>query len=438
MKCRECGKFIDNDFLRCPFCGAEILNITNKRNTDEDIEVSLDKTIAISTIKELDLIDEINKQIEAINDDSYPIVNVLIEETKEEKDLNVEELVNIDINDENVITEDDLPKIKEESDDTSLQDEDVVESVDIRKSVEEQNEDDSEEKNESIIIQQTEERFDTDESLKKRKNVLTVCFLIVAVLCLIGGGIFFAKVLDDKEEAVLDYQQRMDKALKDYYETKNIDEIIYILEDVKNDSEKVKKLQEKARLYCDSWILLYIEENTLDRNEFEKVTTRYQEIFDGLYRYAIVTTDDRNIRLLTEKDYEDIKTQFNDVYNDSAEFFIALAAYEEKDYNNAYYLFGKIDEDNSYYDKSVAYNKQIISNIIELLEKDIKMLEVGIDELGVDDKLDRYILIEDTILEYNNIYSVNLSSFEEYQLILSEYTSKVFEYTEMIQNAVDA
>ena len=57
-----------------------------------------------------------------------------------------------------------------------------------------------------------------------------------------------------------------------------------------------------------------------------------------------------------------------------------------------------------------------------------------IDTLSDEEKLNVYIIIEETILEYNNVYNVNLSEQKKYQEILNIYTSKVSEYTEIVYN----
>ena len=99
-------------------------------------------------------------------------------------------------------------------------------------------------------------------------------------------------------------------------------------------------------------------------------------------------------------------------------------------------MFNRIDRNNAYYEKSVTYSDKIIDDIIKLLKNDINYLEVNIDKFEDSVKLQRYTQIEDIILEYNNTYvNVDLSKQKDYQEILSQYTSKVSEYTEKVVNS---
>ena len=137
--------------------------------------------------------------------------------------------------------------------------------------------------------------------------------------------------------------------------------------------------------------------------------------------------------ILTEKDYEELMIQFNDIYNDSAIFYDALELYKAKDYNKAYYMFNRVEESNSYYEKSVTYLSIIVEDIIEMINKDISKLEKNIDTLEDSEKLKVYTSIEQIIISYNNLYvSVELNEKNDYQELLSLYTSKVSEYTDKV------
>ena len=93
MKCLKCGKEFDEELESCPFCGASIENeemempqlkkediveedIKQDDNSNEEVQVEndeLDKTVSISSLsdtkelKDLSLIDDINKQIDSVN-----------------------------------------------------------------------------------------------------------------------------------------------------------------------------------------------------------------------------------------------------------------------------------------------------------------------------------------------------------------------------------
>jgi hypothetical protein len=229
-----------------------------------------------------------------------------------------------------------------------------------------------------------------------------------------------------------DYELSLKESLNTYYETSEIDDLIYLMNTVKNDEEQLKELQEAVKNTCYSWVLRYKEEDATSTEDFENITYKYKELIDGMFRYALVKVDDKYIRALSEVNYDELMLQFDRIYTDSLVFYEALDLYNEKDYNKSYYMFGKVTKENTYYEKSVTYISKIYENIMLLLNKDIVKIEKDISTLSDEEKLNIYILIEETILEYNNVYNVNLSEYDKYQEVLSLYTSKVSQYTDMV------
>ncbi len=315
---------------------------------------------------------------------------------------------------------------------------------DINRQIEKTNEEVS--SNEDVVVR-VEESFDentkSEEENKENVEVLSTrrkvfLFTGIAILILIFTLMTIwvvAGVNNKNTEATVDYLTRLNKAMETYYETEEIDDILYVLEEVKNDKEETKKLQAKTRTICDSWVLLYLNEEVEDKEAFEEATNKYKGLLEGLYRYAIVKNDTNLVRALTEKDYNDLLIQFDDIYSDSAIFYDALELYNNKDYNKAYYMFDRIESNNSYYEKSVTYCNLIISNILDTILNDISKLEKNIDTLDNASKLEVYSNIEQIIIDYNSIYSnIDLTQNDKYQELLSEYTSKVSEYTEKVLN----
>lgn len=336
-----------------------------------NVDVSLDKTIAITTLddtKELDnlsLIDDINNQIDRINKDSVERTGAV-----------------------------------------------------------------------EVITEPVKQKEVPSENLKSRKKIFLITGLVILLLFATLVGTIVGIMKEQRSESKINYVDKLGDALHTYYETDDIDDVIYILEEVKKDDEKVTQIHTKTKIICDSWILLYLNEEVENKDKFEKATSKYKGLIDGLYNYALVKNKDKEIRALTYNDYILLIEQIDDIYSDSAVFYDGLELYNDKDYNKAYYMFGRVDKDNSYYDKSVSYNNKIVSNIIELIEKDIDKLEDGIDSLSDRDKLKRYTDIEQIIIDYPNVYSsVKLKDSLDYKELLSKYTSKVSEYTDIVQNS---
>ena len=396
MKCPKCDKSIKDNLDICPFCSARVKSLdvssddTLKENIEliEKMEEQLSKTIELKPTKK------------KIRDDS---------------EVSLEETIAIGVEHNNSL----LDEINRQID---MLNEDA-EKRPVYKEDKDEYDDFDEEKLESLA------------SFKRRRKVLV--FTAFASIILISVMIVLLVVtnnLSNKSKINNDFDSRLSSSITTYYETSELDNLIYLMEDVKSDSEKIVNIQSEVKTACTSWVLRYIDEDVNSKEEFENITYKYRDLIDGLYRYALVKNDDQYIRALTESDYDEIIGQFDQVYTDSLVFYEAIDLYNAKDYNRSYYMFGKIEKDNHYYDKSISYIDKIYENIIELLKKDITKLEKGIDEFTDKDKLDRYIIIEETILEYNNVYTVELCDNEEYQKLLSSYTSKVSEYTELVYN----
>ncbi|HIS18026.1 MAG TPA: hypothetical protein IAC02_05405, partial [Candidatus Coprovivens excrementavium] len=341
---------------------------------EEDTESSeLDKTVSISSLsdtkelKDLSLIDDINKQIDTINE----------EENKEDVEINEE--------------------YKEEN--------------------------------------AKEENLSSKESFYKRRKVLFITGIVSLILAIIIISVLLLKKDNNDNDIVTDYLKEYETALQTYYDTEEIDDVIYVLESVKNDEAKVKKIQSKTRVIFDSWVLLYIDEEADSLDEYDEITDKYKKLLNGLHTYAIVKLDDNYITALTDYDYEELRKQIEDIYSDCIVFFDALSYYNEKDYDRAYYMFDVIDENNSYYERSKSYKNRILNNVIALLNNDINKITLGIDELTDEAKLQKYVSVEEVIISYNSVYSnLNLNDNKEYQELLNLYTSKVSEYTDLVSS----
>lgn len=385
-------------------------------NLTRDLEL-VDKEVE----KEKQIIEQLkdNKELNKLKDNDSSLFEEIVEDdlfTDTKEFINLEKTIAISINEDT-----------KELDGLSLMD-------DINKQIESVNdevESDFESSKNKIEIIDTpkKEVVKKEGSLKNKVFLLTGVVVAAFVFTLF---VFFWAVSRGSfgQEVTIDYVDKMNVAMQTYYETEDIDDIIFIINEVKDDEVKVKELQTKTRTICDSWILLYLNEELEDVEGFEAATIKYKSLIERLYSDAIITTDDKVIRVLTEKDRDDLIKQLDDIYSDSALFYDALELYNKKEYNDAYYYFKKIDEDNSYYEKSVSYCNSIVNSIISFINDDIDRLEKDIDNLDDDSKLRVYTSIEQIIIDYANVYfNIPLAQNSEYQELLGKYTSKVSEYS---------
>ena len=391
MKCLKCKKTFKDTLDKCPFCHTKVnssSSIEFKDNIEliEKMEQELSKTIELKTTKR---------------------------KIRDNREVSLDETIAINVlNDNNFSLLDEINK----------QIDDINQEAQAELKKEEDNNFDPEQELTSI------------ESFKKRRKVLVITGIasLALIACTIVLFVISGNIKSTPNNVSLNYDQMLNNALNTYYETSEIDDLISLMNDIKKDEEKVNKLQTEVKNTCYNWVNKYQEEDAQSAEEFEKLTYEYKELIDGIFRYALIKKDDYYIRALSEEDYDEIIKQFDKIQDDSSIFYEALDLFNTKDYNKAYYMFGKVTVDNTYYDKSIEYINKIYENIIELMNKDIIKIEKDIDTLSDEEKLNIYILIEETILEYNNVYNVNLSEYDKYQEILTKYTNMVSQYTDLV------
>ncbi len=383
MKCLECGKEIEEGLEKCPHCGKMI---------EEDID--LDLPALKNEVEEK----EENPDLEKTRN----LFGVVKEVQPEEEEERPEEKIDVE----------DLPHIKEEEPEKEIEEkeETPVEEIPEETSKEEQT---------------TEQILSTKESVRNRKQVLlvmSICFCIVVLGMMIS--LYFIREKDPNSNG--SYIVSMEDALNEYFDTNNIDNVVFVLEDVKKDDTKIKDIQRITRITCDSWMVRLVNQDVENLKEYEDLTDKYRGVINGLHDDAVVKNDEGIVKALSDSDYEDLIKQVNNIYSDGSGFFDALAMYNVKDYNKAYYMFSKINQENAYYDRAIEYLDKIVDNVLVILKTDIKKIEIGIDSLSNEEKLKKYIQIEEIIVAYKNTYTtLELDKNDKYTAILNEYHDKV-------------
>lgn len=405
MRCPNCDKDISDNTSVCPYCNHVISDVEKELDLpalkeeekedfpieEEENDFAWEKTRAISPIhdSELSLVDDITDVIE-----------------------NNEEKIRIE---SAPIKDDIIERHDEETEETSL--DKPFGEVNVGEV--------------NVTSNNVNSVLETKESIDKRRVILAVC-VFVAMFAVIFTVLFASNTTKNENVKVsdVDYLEAYHIALSKYYETDDIDDVILLLQEHKNDSEKIEEMQKKTRITCDSLLLTYISEKIDSKEEFEDVTKKYEVFLYGLNNYAKAKVGNNEIKALPDRDYMELTNQFNKIYNDGMIFFDSLDLYNKKDYNKAYSNFELIDNENTYYDNAVYYMSKIVDNILELMEKDIKKLENGVDELSIDDKIERYVQIEEVILGYDRAYvSVNLSKNSSYKKSLASCRELIDEYS---------
>lgn len=377
MKCLKCGRDIEDNVDVCPYCDHKI--------TNEEIELDL------PSLKKEDVFDmERTRAISPIHDSELSLVDDINEEINKKTQFvdngnGIDEIGEVNVGDDVGVSNNSINSVLESKD-----------------------------------------------SLKTRKSILGVCALLTIVAAILMVVIVAGnkKEQSTKKEEV-DYLEKYHQALNKYYETDDIDDVIILIKTYRNDNEKIEEIQRKTRITCDSWLLTYTSEKLDNREEFEEVTKKYETFLYGLNHYAVSNSDDdREIKALTDSDYLSLNNQLATIYEDGMVFFDSLDLFNAKDYNKAYSTFEMIDKENTYYDKAVYYMGRIVDNVMDLLIKDVEKLEKGLDDLSDDEKLSRYVSIEQIILEYDNVYvSINLTKNDSYNRMLKTCREQIDTYS---------
>ena len=181
-----------------------------------------------------------------------------------------------------------------------------------------------------------------------------------------------------------------------YFETEKESVINDLLSDTKNNIDKLDNTQNVVKETCLKSINDFIGKDYENKFTYEETYKNKLNLLEKLY-LTTIKSGTKEIRLLSKKDYEEVKKEFEDKYNHGNYYYIAVDLYNSKDYNEAYLNFQRITKENIYYDRAIEKSNLIIDNVMQLLEKDILSMNENIDKLSLDEKLKRYNQIDKVI-----------------------------------------
>ncbi len=272
----------------------------------------------------------------------------------------------------------------------------------------------------------------SDSSISKRKRTFFLSIgIALCVVVIIAGILLF---IPKKEDHSNDYLKDVENIMNDAYHDGNTEKIQEILEYVADDDNKLNIVHEKSNDIVTVWVDTY-KENEIDNSDaFQSEEIRLIGIVNKLYDYSVTNKNGDIVRLFAVNDYNALIKSIEKIYEDGRTYYEAINYYHSKDYNNAYYFFGRVEEDNLYYQKSKDYQKTIVSDILSILNKDIQKIEINNDNLSNEELLKQSAQVIDIIIGYDSVYeNVSLKDNDTYQSLLKEYNDKVSYYTEQIQ-----
>lgn len=421
MICDKCKKRIKKTLIKCPYCGERIINkesfvlpLLKEEPTEETIELfPIDNDLS-DNYSEIELKDESNDSedfdhFEGIDNEESSLIDesLLLGETKQ-----------ITLEDNNSLIDD----INSEIENMSSDNENLLTSKD------------KEENAETLI---KKDSISSEESLKKRKKILIISIINLIILLIIGFILFNIYTKSDhnntKPLEETEVETSLNDILKDYYDHPNMTDLKSILEYIKNDEDKVSNYQKILKETCENWIKTYQETDVESSSLYEEKKDNLKNIINEIHTYVTVKNDkDELIEAITTDDYNTFIEEINTIYDYSKTYYDALALYNKKDYNKAYATYDKITNDNYYYDKSNNAKDKIISSIIKLIENDILKININIEDLTNDEKLSKYVQIEEIVLGYKRVYpDIPLDKNDSYNSILEEYENKIDELSNL-------
>jgi len=273
----------------------------------------------------------------------------------------------------------------------------------------------------------------SDSSISNRKRTFFISLGIVACLLLIIGAIII--LLPDSKGNKYNYLKELETGMKEIYEGKETDRLNKVLEYVADDDEKLNEVHNKSNVIASKWVEDY-KSNDLDNSQaFKDAEYNYLNIINKIYEYNYTNKSNDIVRIFAVNDYNTLAKSIEKIYEDGKTYYEALEYYHGKDYNNAYYMFGRVEVETTYYQQSRKYLETISNDIMTLLNNDIKKIEVNINEDNYEDSLKKYAQILDIIIGYNTVYeNVKLTDNTDYNILVQKYNDKVSEFTEKISS----
>mgnify|MGYP007069847606 CR=1 FL=1 len=379
MRCPKCDKFYSDMLDRCPFCHA------SKDFVDNRLEIKLKD----GSLSKLDVDKTIAINPSMLHDTKEFTLEDEIE--KQIENINEEKILDHSHQDEVVII-----------DDSVLQEESVLDDI------------------------------TSDSSISVRKRTLFIGAGIVGCLFIILAGILL--LLPKKENVNYDYMNELEKGIQIYFRGEKTDRIQKVLDYVVTDSKKIDEVQKKSKELVEGYLHTYQNEDMDNSDAFLKEEERYQKFIKELYDVSSKNDNDI-VRVFDVEDYNYLLKEVEHVYNEGKVYYEAIDYYHKKDYNNAYYLFGRVEEGNIYYEQAINNRNNIVTDILDILNDDIKRIELDNDGLSDEDMLTESAQIVDIIVGYDSVYNnVELKNNSTYKSLLEEYNNKVKEYSQKISN----
>ena len=273
----------------------------------------------------------------------------------------------------------------------------------------------------------------SDDSVKQRKRTLVISLGIAVCIMAIIGGIIL--LIPDSKENTYNYLSELEKGMKEVYNGNDSGKLKSVLEYVADDEKMLEEVQTQSNNIATKWVEEYKDKELDNSGSFKEAEEKYLSIINKIYELNVNNKDNDIIRLFKANDYNNLAKSIEKIYIDGKTYYEAIEYYHAKDYNNAYYLFGRVEVENTYYQKARLNQDKIVSDIMDILVRDIKKIELEMEGLPDSEILLKYRHIVNIIEGYESVYeNVELPKKQAYKNVLEEYKGKVDYYTELVNN----
>lgn len=279
---------------------------------------------------------------------------------------------------------------------------------------------------EEKLVAVNEENFDSEKNIEYRKKILKGAIIFTLILIVIFGLIMIVVRSNSNlyNRPNLYDSKQVEDVLNSYRKYQNDDDVLSLLESVKNDDENKNDVQEKTNEVFKAWLLEI--DVTQKQSDFNKVLDNYQDILVKIYNQFVYTVNDNEVKMLSEEDYNSLLQNINTIRNDSEIYYTGLNLYNEHDYNMAYEKFLDISLESIFYNEALKLKLAIEEYIINIMQNDINKIEDEIRYLDYEKQKDGYLQIIYIIQAYKSVYSnVKLEENEIYRELYNKYTMYV-------------
>ena len=195
-----------------------------------------------------------------------------------------------------------------------------------------------------------------------------------------------------------------------------------VLEMFKNDYQNLEVIdnyRETLNTFIDNKISA-VSDN--DSANYDELVAKLEKINGFIDKVKEVSYEEQS--LISNEGIEQYKNKVQVLKDDSFNYYDGLSYYNNKDYNNAYISFAKIDNSSSYYEKAISRIAMIHNSILELIENDINTISTNLDLLDEEGKKEKYTQIKNMIEKYAKAYQYTvINGNSKYNELLEKYTN---------------